>query len=83
MLGPHLTSLRLGFAEVDSSVSSLLDRGWYGVFPHLPFLPLRALPQGVAAKHDGSLRRTTDAGSPRDATDPPTLSVNDAARLSP
>jgi hypothetical protein len=82
VLGPHLTSLRLGFTEVDSSVSALLDRGWYDIFQHLPFLPLRILPQGVAAKHDGSLRRTTDAGSPRDATNPPTLSVNEAARLS-
>jgi hypothetical protein len=84
---PHLVSLPLGFASVDKEVTDFLERGWYQRTLGLPFLPLRAMGQGAAArKSDPSrFRRTTDGGGPRkpacDRVGIPAVSFNDAIGL--
>ncbi len=84
---PHLVSLPLGFTSVDKEVTDFVERGWYQRTLGLPFLPLRAMGQGAAARKSDPLRfrRTTDGGGPRkpafDRLGIPAVSFNDAIGL--
>jgi hypothetical protein len=50
-------------------------------FSAIPFIPLRAIPQGEVSKAGGKWRRTSDGGSPRKTTIHPFLSINAASKL--
>ena len=83
MLGPHLTSLRLGFDAVDRNIAGMVRAGKYEAsVDRLPFLPLWASPQGTTPKggpDSGDVRRTSDGGHPHD--DPRVPSLIEASRL--
>jgi hypothetical protein len=81
VLDAHLTSLNMSFETVDETIHFFVDDGWYGIFSAIPFIPLRAIPQGVVSTAGGKWRRTSDGGSPRKATIPPVLSINAASKL--
>ena len=65
VLCPHLVSLGSGIADAAKTISAHAARGAYGLYPHGPIFPRRALAQGSTPKKDRSNRRTTDGGGPR------------------
>jgi len=63
---PHLTSLKYGIESVASELKKLAEKGWYGLFENIPFLPCRVQPQGaVPRKLEERWRRVMEAGAPR------------------
>ena len=87
VLLPHLVSLPLGFTSVDKEINTFVEHGWYQRTIGLPFVPIRAMGKGAAArKSDPSrFRRTTDGGGPRqpvfDGQGVQAVSFNDAIGL--
>lgn len=95
VLQPHLASLSFGFVNVHKELLRLIEKGYFSVHPHPPFLPWFTLPSGSADRklEPGRPRRTCDGGAPRrgekgatfmvDADGQRTLSLNLAAALPP
>ena len=88
VLQPHLLSLAKGFKSVQSELERLSGKGWYNLFPSLPFVPLRLCPQGsTPRKYEDRWRRTTDGGAPRrdllDSEGRDVTSLNNAANEDP
>jgi hypothetical protein len=84
VLGPHLTSLCLGFESVDDTIEAFVALGWYSrLHVLIPFTPCCSVPQGQVDKANGSKRRISDFGYPRKPTLPPVDSLNEVARSSP
>jgi len=66
VLIPHLISLSHGYDSVKADLVKLAAKGWYGLFKHLPFLPIRCQPAGsVPRKLEERWRRVMEAGAPR------------------
>ena len=82
---PHLLSLANGVHSVEEELKKLVQRGWYGVFEHLPFVPCRMCSQGsVPRALEERWRRVMEAGAPRkpvfDTAGVSVVSLNDAAK---
>ena len=83
---PHLLSLNAGIFQVEEEIKKLAARNWYGLFAHMPFIPMRGNGQGSEPRKNNPERprRVIEAGGPRKSTfDTDGISVvslNDAAR---
>eukprot|EP00965_Chrysotila_dentata_P086737 2862979-Pleurochrysis_carterae.AAC.3 len=64
---PHLISFPNGFTSLQKAVRRMQSRGWFGIFSHLPYLPIRMICQGATTRKYEPVRwrSTTDAGAPR------------------
>ena len=64
---PHLMSLSHGVESVEKELKKLAARDWYGLFSHMPFLPLRCQSQGSVPRklEPDRWRRIIEAGAPR------------------
>ena len=87
VLTPQLKSLAFAFAKTQSELRDLVDRGWYAIFDHIPFMPSRMHPKGATArKLEDRPRPTTDGSHPHssmnivDTAGLPVVSLNDAIR---
>ena len=68
VLTPQLKSLAAAFDRTQAELRDLVARGWYALFDHLPFLPLRMHPKGATErKLENRPRPTTDGSHPHDS----------------
>lgn len=67
VLQPHLASLSRGFVRVHKELVRLIEKGYFSVTPHPPFLPWFTLPSGSAERklEPGRPRRIEDGSAPR------------------
>ena len=84
VLGPHLQSLAPAFSAVEAALADavraqICDNVDLSV-AMFAFVPGYSIPQGTAAKKDGSDRRTSDYGHPRKPTTPRVTAINVAIR---
>ncbi|KAL3928373.1 MAG: hypothetical protein SGPRY_002413 [Prymnesium sp.] len=85
VLVPHLGSLPLGFASVESELRRLRNLTWYEFYDDFPYWPMYMNGQGATArKLEERYRRTTEGGGPRqpvyDASGLQAISINVASR---
>ena len=87
VLAPQLKSLAFAFERTQVELQELVTRGWYALFDHLPFIPLRMHPKGATErKLENRPRPTTDGSHPHasqgilDSDGVPVLSINHAIR---
>eukprot|EP00965_Chrysotila_dentata_P152292 5032697-Pleurochrysis_carterae.AAC.1 len=65
------------------------SRGWFDVFSHLPYLPIRTICHGATPRKfaPDRWRSTTDAGAPRkhltDSPSPPSMIFPHGSRIRP
>ena len=87
VLGPHLQSLSQAYGNVEKEILRLWGEGLYERHNVLPYLPIRAVPQGSVPRklEPGRDRRTSDGGLPRqrvvDDMGIPAVSLNQAIGL--
>jgi hypothetical protein len=87
VLTPQLKSLAFAFERTQVELQGLVTRGWYALFDHLPFIPLRMHPKGATdRKLENRPRPTTDGSHPHDSQQVvdtagvPVVSINEAIR---
>ena len=87
VLTPQLKSLAAAFDRTQKELRELIDKGWYGVFDFLPFIPMRMHPKGATErKLEDRPRPTTDGSHPHftqqivDTDGIPVVSLNDALK---
>jgi hypothetical protein len=70
VLTPQLKSLAAAFSRTQEELRQLVDRGWYGLFDYLPFIPVRMHPKGATErKLENRPRPTTDGSHPHNGQD--------------
>ena len=59
-------SLSHSLESAEAELKKMVQKGWYSIFEHLPFVPCRTQAQGaVPRKMEQRWRRVIDAGPPR------------------
>ena len=86
ILCPQLVSIGEGYDSVQVTIRELRDKGFYGFFHNLPFMPIVVIGQGSRVKKLGSnkYRRTSDFSAPHkplyDATGQRAVPINEASK---